>query len=228
MKPTGPVAFGYARVSTTKQADEGVSLDAQKARIAAWAKQHGYQLRAMEVDAGISGRRADNRPALQRALEGACREKGALVVYDLSRLARSLPDAVRILERLTKAKASLVCLTEGIDTNSVTGELIFNMLSAVNQFVLTVTKVKTREAIRHKQANGEYIGGQAPYGYRARDGELEPIADEQRVIGMIRQLSGLHEVKPGEIARRLNSAQVPCRGSAWHSNTVVRILGRQA
>ena len=109
---------GYTRVSSPGQAQDGVSLDAQQAKIKAWSLAHGYELTTVHVDAGLSGGRADNRPALQAALSEACREKAVLVVYSLSRLARSTTDAIAISERLAKSGADLVSLSERIDTTS--------------------------------------------------------------------------------------------------------------
>ncbi|MBX3328352.1 MAG: recombinase family protein, partial [Nitrospira sp.] len=82
-------AIGYARVSTEGQAVDGVSLEAQQARIRAWCEANGYTLIGLHVDAGLSGCRADNRPALQASITEACKHKAALIVYSLSRLARS-------------------------------------------------------------------------------------------------------------------------------------------
>src|SRR5271169_1320089 len=105
-------AIGYVRVSTAVQVSEGVSLDAQRARIAAWAAANGAELPEVFTDAGLSGGRADNRPGLQAALDAACTAKAALVVYSLSRLARSTQDALNISQRLGKAGADLVSLSE--------------------------------------------------------------------------------------------------------------------
>ena len=93
VKGSTRVAIGYCRVSTAGQAEQGVSLDSQRERIQAWCQAQGYHLAAVHIDAGLSGKRADNRPGLQAALADACRQKAALVVYSLSRLARSVPDA---------------------------------------------------------------------------------------------------------------------------------------
>jgi DNA invertase Pin-like site-specific DNA recombinase len=48
-------AIGYVRVSTAEQATEGVSLDAQRARIAAWAQANAAELAGVFTDAGLSG-----------------------------------------------------------------------------------------------------------------------------------------------------------------------------
>jgi DNA invertase Pin-like site-specific DNA recombinase len=90
-------------VSTAEQARDGVSLDAQRARITAWCAASGYELVALHADAGLSGKSAANRPALRAALNDACASKAALVVYSLSRLARSTKDALSISERLALA-----------------------------------------------------------------------------------------------------------------------------
>src|SRR5437868_9776225 len=112
---TSPIAIAYCRVSTELQAQEGVSLEAQQARIHGWCEVNGYKLVNVHVDAGLSGSRADNRPALQAALGEACHSKAALVVYSLSRLARSTKDAIAISDRLAKSGADLVSLSERID-----------------------------------------------------------------------------------------------------------------
>src|SRR3712207_4498824 len=95
-------AIGYVRVSTEGQAVEGVSLEAQQERIRQWSALNGYTLTALHVDSGLSGCRSDNRPGLQLALSQACKQKAALVVYSLSRLARSTKDALCISDRLAK------------------------------------------------------------------------------------------------------------------------------
>jgi DNA invertase Pin-like site-specific DNA recombinase len=61
-------AYGYVRVSSTFQAVEGVSMAAQRERIAAWCMANDTPLGDVFVDAGISGGRTDNRPGLQHAL----------------------------------------------------------------------------------------------------------------------------------------------------------------
>ena len=110
------IAVGYARVSTASQSEEGISLEAQQHRIQCWCQANGYQLQRVFVEAR-SAVRADNRPQLQVALSQACHSKAALVVYSLSRLARSTKDASDP-ERLDKAGADLVSLSERIDSTS--------------------------------------------------------------------------------------------------------------
>src|SRR5574340_1279800 len=143
--------IGYVRVSTAEQAEGGVSLDAQQARIIAWAAANGAELLAMHVDAGISGAKAHNRPALQAAVADACKHGAALVVYSLSRLARSTKDAIVISERLSKAGADLVSLSEKIDTTSAAGKMVFRMLAVLAEFERDIISERTATAMQYKR-----------------------------------------------------------------------------
>jgi len=136
-------AVGYIRVSTAGQANEGVSLDAQGARIRAWCEANGYALTRILSDAGVSGKRADKRARLQAALSDACKLRGALVVYSLSRLARSTKDAIGIAERLDKAGADLVSLTERIDTTTAAGKMVFRMRAVLAEFERDLVSERT-------------------------------------------------------------------------------------
>ena len=221
-------AYGYIRVSTEGQATNGVSLDAQRAKINAWCAGNGYVLRGVHVDAGLSGKRADNRPGLQAALDEVCKRGGALVVYSLSRLARSTKDALAIAERLDKAGADLVSLTERIDTTSAAGKMVFRMLAVLAEFERDLISERTTAAMAHKRANGQRIGS-IPYGYdldadgvnlRSNETEQAVIADIQR-----RRADGqtLHEIA---VALTAQGAPTKAGNRRWAHQTVAQILKR--
>jgi site-specific DNA recombinase len=223
-----PRAVGYCRVSTDGQATEGVSLDAQRARIAAWADANGYRLADVFTDAGLSGKRADNRPGLQAALADVCRSGGALVVYSLSRLARSTRDAIAIAERLDKAGADLVSLTEKIDTTTAAGKMVFRLLAVLNEFERDLASERTKAALAHKASKGERTGD-VRYGYDvAADGVrlVENIA-EQAVLGRIRERRAAG-CTLREIAAQLTADGVPTKKArgAWTHQAVGKIVGR--
>ncbi|MFI5399304.1 MAG: recombinase family protein [Candidatus Binatia bacterium] len=223
-------AVGYVRVSTAEQATEGVSLAAQRARIAAWAEANDAGLIEVFTDAGLSGGRADNRPGLQAALDRACHAKAALVVYSLSRLARSTRDAIAISERLDTAGADLVSLSEKIDTTTAAGKMVFRMLAVLAEFERDQISERTMAAMQHKRARREYTGGKAPYGWRvAADGvTLEPDPTEQQVIRVAVQWRARH-LSLRQIGARLSAGGMPPRnGRAWHPQGVKVILAAVA
>jgi DNA invertase Pin-like site-specific DNA recombinase len=172
------------------QANEGVSLDAQVARAKAWAEANGFTVGGVHYDAGISGKKAKNRPGLQTALTEACAARGnAIVVYSLSRLARSTKDAIEIGERLAKAGADLVSLTESIDTTTAAGKMIFGVLAVLAQFERDLVSERTRAALSFKASRGERIG-EIPYGFTLDAGgvQLRSNPEEQATLVDLRTM----------------------------------------
>lgn len=224
--------IGYVRVSTADQAAEGISLDAQRGRIAAWGAANGGTLDGGDVyeDAGLSGKRADNRPGLQAALDAVCQTRGVLVVYSLSRLARSTKDTIGIADRLDRSGADLVSLSERIDTTSASGKMVFRLLAVLAEFERDLVSERTRAALAHKRHKGERIG-QVPYGRRVcPDGRtLETAHDERRALAEIRR----HRAAGWSlrrIAKEMTRLGVPTKngGPSWSHTTVAHILDRDS
>jgi DNA invertase Pin-like site-specific DNA recombinase len=183
--------IAYLRVSTDKQADRGVSLDAQRAKVAAYAELYDLELLEVIVDAGESAKTLD-RPGLQRAL-GMLKagEAEALLVLKLDRLTRSVVDLGTLVERyFAPGKAALLSVGEQIDTRSAAGRLVLNVLASVSQWEREAIGERTATAMQHKAAQGEYTGGPPPYGYRLADDALHLAAlpAERAVIAEARRL----------------------------------------
>lgn len=188
-------AVAYVRVSTEKQAGEGVSLDAQREKIAAYAALYELEIVEVIVDAGESAKSLE-RPGLARArslLE--TRRAEALVVAKLDRLTRSVRDLGELIERdFRPGRAALLSVSEQIDTRSAAGRLVLNILGSVSQWEREAIGERTSAALRHKSARGEFVGGEVRYGFRLGDlGKLVPVPEEQRVLDEARALkaSGL-------------------------------------
>jgi DNA invertase Pin-like site-specific DNA recombinase len=218
----------YIRVSTERQAQEGVSMESQEAKCRAWCDALGYQVVGTFTDAGISGKRMDKRPGLLDALDTACHVKAALVVYSLSRLARSTRDALAISERLDKAGADLVSLTEKLDTTTAAGKMLFRILAVLSEFERDLASERTKAALSHKRATGYKTGGDVPWGYTvAEDGKLTEDDAEQGVIALMRSWHGCGTSLRG-ICAELQRKGIPTKTGAavWHPYTVAGILGR--
>ncbi len=215
--PTAPsvtgrrLAVGYIRVSTDRQATEGVSLEAQEARLRAWAAANDAELVAVHVDPGLSGGRADNRPELQAALDDACRLRAALVFYSLSRVARSTLDTLVISKRLERAGADLVSLTESIDTTNAAGKMVFRMLAVLAEFERDLVSERTATAMAHLRSQGRRISGAIPFGFDLDGDRLVPNPAEQETLSLIRQLR-----EEGRSLRAI-AAELEARGIATKS-----------
>lgn len=230
MSNTHRIAIGYARVSTSGQAEDGVSLADQQIRIAAYCQAHGYRLLRVEVDAGLSGGRADNRPALQRALTGVCKARGVLVVCKLDRLARSTRDAIDLAERIDQCGADLASIGESIDTASAAGRFVFRLMASLGEMEREVVGERTRAAMAHKRAEGHRISRHLPYGYRLADDGVQLVEDEdqQRGLARMRELraEGLGYLR---VAQMLTAEGFrPARAATWSAAACHRILNRQA
>lgn len=203
--PTAVVA--YIRVSTAKQADAGVSLDAQQAKLDAYAALYDLELVEMVVEAASA--KTLDRPGLQQALDLLKAGKAAaLVVVKLDRLTRSVADLGRLVdEHFSTGKAALMSVSEQIDTRSAAGRLVLNVLASVAQWEREAIGERTSAAMRHKQAQGAYIGGAPPYGYvLASDSALVADAAEQAVIREAREL------RAGGLSLRKIAAELDRRG----------------
>src|ERR1022692_1586945 len=204
-------AIGYVRVSTDKQADRGVSLEAQVEKIRAMATVHDVELLDVLVDAGESAKDLD-RPGMVRILEMV---QTRAVGMDLAVL----------LEQFQCRGVSLVSVAESLDTGSASGRLVLNIMVSVSQWEREAIGERTRDAMRHKKSKLEFVGN-APYGFRqaADKRHVEPEPGEQAILERIQRLrkSGKSLRK---IAEQLNRMKIRTRqGSPWRHEYVARLL----
>ena len=163
------LTIGYVRVSTDRQAEQGVSLEAQEAKIRAMATVQGAELIDVIVDGGESAKSL-NRPGLQRLMGLVNGGKvQAVIVAKLDRLTRSVKDLCGLLELFEKRKVALISVAEALDTGSAAGRLVITIMGAVSQWEREAIGERTRDALRHKRGNGERVGN-IEFGYRLAPG----------------------------------------------------------
>jgi DNA invertase Pin-like site-specific DNA recombinase len=218
-------AIGYVRVSTEKQADFGVSLEAQSEKVRAMAVVQGTELAAVIVDAGESAKSL-NRPGMARLLSQVGAEAvDTVIIAKLDRLTRSVKDLAELLERFNHRGISLVSVAESLDTVTAAGRLVLNIMTAVSQWEREAIGERTRHAMHHKRANGERVGT-VPFGYRmAVDGlHLEADPAGQAVLSSIRELKAAGRTTR-QIADDLNRQGCTTRrGTAWRFQYVAEAL----
>jgi len=222
--------IAYLRVSTEKQVDTGCSLDAQRAKVEAYASLYDLELVSIEVDAGASAKTLE-RPALNRALALLKTGKAdALLVVKLDRLTRSVKDLGTLIERFfAPGRFALMSVAEQVDTRSAAGRLVLNVLTSVAQWEREATGERTSAAMAYKRGRREYTGGLVPYGWQlAVDGvNLEPCDTEQAVLvaGLALKAAGLSLRKVG--ARLEARGMLPRSGGHWHAKTVRDLLAAE-
>lgn len=220
-------SIGYARVSTEKQADRGVSLEAQAAKIRAMAVVQGADLLDLIVDGGESAKDL-RRPGMVRLLELVdARAIDQVIVAKLDRLTRSVCDLGTLLEQFQKRNVSLVSVSESLDTGTAAGRLVLNVMASVSQWEREAIGERTRDALQHKRSQGFCIGN-VPFGFCLdADGRtLIPEAREQQVLTMIREYRDAR-YPLRKIADELNRQGISTRsGSPWRHGYIVKMLAR--
>lgn len=177
----------YTRVSTTMQID-GYSLDAQKARMKAYADFNDYQIVSEYEDAGKSGKSIEGRASFCRMMEDIKSGKDGVayvLVFKLSRFGRNAADVLSTLQVMQDFGVNLICVEDGIDSSKDAGKLMISVLSAVAEIERENIRVQTMEGRIQKAREGRWNGGFAPYGYRLVDGVLQINEDEAPAIRTI-------------------------------------------
>jgi DNA invertase Pin-like site-specific DNA recombinase len=229
--PVVNAALGYIRVSDQKQV-YGVSLAQQRGAIRRFAHLHRLPLLDILEDAGESAKTLD-RPEVQemvRRLEAG--EASAVIVYDLDRLSRYVPDYYILVDRVMNPRGIRLAdtATGWVDTLTPSGRAQLGMKAVFSQFVREQTVKATRDALRHKREAGEWVG-RPPYGFGApADGttDLVPIRVELEVVRKIlARRRGPRPLSYHRIAEELEAAGVPARRGNWRGSTIRQIYERR-
>lgn len=176
--------YGYARVSTARQASEGESLDVQRRQIEGYALMHGFRIDEFVVEDGVSGSvpvglRPAGCPLFARLAPG-----DVLIAAKLDRLFRSALDALNAVEVLKKRSVRLHLLDLG-------GDIAANGLSRLFLTIAAAFAEAERDRIRERvsqskadqKARGRYLGGNVPFGYTlGDDGGLVEDAEKQKIV----------------------------------------------
>ena len=151
---TNTRVIGDIRVSTQAQADDGVSLDAQRTKLSAYAVALDLDLVEIIVDAGVSAK-SRNRDGVQRALGMLdSGQADGLLITKLDRWTRSVKDLGELVESYFADRFALLSVNDSIDTRTAGGRLVLNVLASVSQWEREATAERTREALAHIAADG--------------------------------------------------------------------------
>ena len=137
--------IGYARVSTR---DQSLNLQLDALKEAGCIK--------IFKDQGLSGASFD-RPGLEKALE-YLRPGDVLVVWKLDRLGRSLQELLNIVNELGKRGVGFMSLTEGFDTTTPNGKLIFSIFGALAEFERAIIRERVNAGLEAARARGVKCG----------------------------------------------------------------------
>lgn len=228
MKKQTKKVIGYIRVSSLQQVEDQTSLERQAEKIKSYCAFKGIENLEIIADEGISGYKTSTRKGYQNLLK-LCKtgQVKTLIVYDLSRLSRSLKETLTFFDDvIKKQKIEFVSLCNDIDTTTSTGILFFQLLGVFNEFYRNDIATKTKNALTHKKNKQEKTGGTVPYGYTlGLKGKLFELPKEQEVISLMNELKQ-NGLSYRGIAKELEKQCIRTKtgGLKWYGNTVKNIL----
>jgi DNA invertase Pin-like site-specific DNA recombinase len=202
----------YLRVSTLRQAAEGVGLDAQEAKCRAHAERMGWEVIAVRRDEGVSGRDGvEDRPGLQAAIDDVKARPGAVVVvYSVSRLARRQRLLWNLLDDREGYGLPVSSATEPFDTATPTGRAMLGMIATFAQLEADMVSERTRDALAEVKAQGKKLGA--------------PSMIDLGAIESVKTAKALYatgDYSHRSLADELNRREVPtAKGGKWWPKTV--------
>lgn len=221
-------ALAYVRVSTTEQAREGVSLDAQEDRIRAYCRMASLELVGTIREEGISAAKPlMDRPGGQEILRAvASRHARHVVALKLDRLFRDAADALnqtRIWDRTGVALHLVDMGGETLNTATAMGRMFLTMTAGFAELERNLISERTQTALSYKKSRLQVYGA-IPYGY-ARNGNVLHVNEaELEVVRRIQKLC-TKGWPLRKIAAALNRKGVRTKRSRrWHASTVRYIL----
>nr|WP_322624520.1 recombinase family protein [uncultured Flavobacterium sp.] len=210
-------AITYYRVSTVRQGESGLGIDAQIKAVRDFAKAHDYTLEKeyVEVESGKN----NSRPILQKALYQCKRKHFTLLVAKLDRMSRNVSFIADLLESGIEFKAVDVPGGE---------KFVVHILAAVAEHEREQISKRTILALREAKARGVALGtyGRDVLSKKNKELSHQFAGQMQPLIAELMQ-DGFLTVRA--ITDELNRQHVPTYrndGSKWHVSTVHRLLNQ--
>jgi DNA invertase Pin-like site-specific DNA recombinase len=164
-----------------------------------------------DADTGTNTDREDYQ-RLMAAVESG--EIQTVVVKDMSRIARSVRDLMRTVDRLREAGVALHFIDDPIEVrpndNDPTQDLMLQILAAVAEFEAKITQQRVREGIAARQESDDYHHGPAPLGFEKDDGRLLETTQYDQVCAILKMVAE-DELSQRQAANRLDCGRKTVR-----------------
>lgn len=230
----------YARVSTTRQADNDLSIPDQLRQLREWCQANGHSVVHEYVEPGASAT-DDKRPVFQQMIQESLQKPQpfeAIIIHSLSRFFR---DAIQfgVYERkLLKNKVKVISITQQTSDDSA-GEMMRRIISTFDEYQSKENSKHTSRAMKENARQGFFNGSRAPFGYQAtttdisgsRGRKKKKLAINEAEAGIVRMIydlyiNGLSGRSMGckDIGKYLTDKGLLMRGKAWRMQKVHIIL----
>lgn len=220
------IAAAYVRVSTDEQTDYSPAVQLEE--IQEYAKKNGYHIpnEFIFADEGISGKRADKRPAFQDMIRQARKKTNHIeyiIVHKFDRFARNKEDSVLYKALLKKDGVKVISVKEPIPQDDKFAVIYESMLEAMAEYYSLNLGEEVKKTMTKKAELGEWQTA-PPFGYRAENKTLVQDPEEANAVLYLYE-SYLRGVSGFALSRYLNQMGFRThRGNAFDTRGVLYIL----
>jgi DNA invertase Pin-like site-specific DNA recombinase len=213
----------YLRVSTTEQAKEGYSLQAQLERLRSFCKAREWEVAKEYIDDGHSGR-SIKRPAYKTMMEDKD-EWDMILVVKMDRIHRNSKNFMEMMDNLRKWGKEFSSMQESLDTSTAMGRFVVDIIQRIAQLESEQIGERVYVGMKQKAATeGGILGFAHPYGYDYEDGKLIVNPEEAEVVKLIFRLY-LDDHSSSDIAYELDNVGYKTkRNGCWSARTIGKIL----
>jgi DNA invertase Pin-like site-specific DNA recombinase len=216
--------IGYVRVSTSKQGQSGLGIEAQRECLARFAESEGFEIayEYREIETGKGADALDRRPQLAAALADARRRRCPIAVAKLDRLSRD----VHFISGLMTHRVPFLVAELGSNVDP----FILHLFAALAEKERSMISARTKAALTAAKKRGVRLGGQKiRQAQKKAVSSIKSIADQHaaNVVPLIREIQRAGAETLRDIAAALNARGIAtARGGKWHAMTVSNLLAR--
>ncbi len=213
----------YTRLSAARQGDEA-TLETQETTCRQLAEAAGLEVTEVFAEgSGVSAFKGVARPQLDRLVSHLKANPGTTVIaWEISRLTRRLRDLGMWAELLDDSAVRI--LTPQLDTAQSAGRLLLSITATMAEEESATKAVRVTDGKNRQRANGEYLGGTAPLGYRRSENGglvLDPSAAETMRLAVSLFLDDGLSVRA--VCMELNARGILSpRGSQWRHSSIAK------
>ncbi len=233
----------YTRVSTARQAEQGLSLPDQRKQLHKFCDDNGHAIIREYCDEGVTGT-TDHRPEFQKMISDALKKPSpfeAIVVYDLSRFFRNVELQGTYIRKLKAVGVRLISMTQQFQQGA-TGDFMTTILGGTNAFYSAQLGERVSGAMIENATRGYANGARPPYGYKTvataemgKQGFKKRLAVDPAEAGIVKMVFDLYlhgykgkSLGVKAISAHLNERGITRRGQKWTRSKVHELLCNRA
>ena len=212
----------YIRVSGEEQKIKGLSLEAQQERLEAYAREKGWIVTGVYIDAAKTARKnMHKRAEFQKMIESVKRNEVDLLLFcRLDRWFRSVADYYKVMEILQAHGCDWKTIDEEYDTTTANGRLYINVKLSIAQNEADICGERIDVVFDSKIAHGTVVSGSCPFGYRVNEEKRLEVLPEE--AGIVQDAFSFFESKVSQLATVKHIRET--YGVNWCTATFRRML----